>query len=145
MSKKEVGPAPAVTAQPKIIITTKVPGTAAAGTAGQPSVSWQTGLTDCCADTKICLCGGFCPCVLACQLAEQNGECFCLPLLDGSMLALRTGMRARYNIQGSVCSDWVALSFCTACALCQMAREMKHQRAKASEIQYLKQSARELC
>ncbi|PIO11793.1 hypothetical protein AB205_0047710, partial [Aquarana catesbeiana] len=99
------------------------------------------------------LCGTFVPCILACKIASDYGECCCLPILGGATLAMRTGIRERYHIpvrvrlsirhkvissvftikifssvfflQGSICNDWVRLVFCGPCALCQMARELK--------------------
>ncbi|CAB1334099.1 unnamed protein product, partial [Coregonus sp. 'balchen'] len=64
---------------------------------------------------------------LACQMAERYGECFCLPLLPTTMMMMRTAMREIYNIRASLIDDWAVHMFCGPCALCQMAREMKHQ------------------
>ncbi|XP_063108908.1 cornifelin isoform X2 [Cavia porcellus] len=86
---------------------------------------WHTGLTDCCNDMPVCLCGTFAPLCLACRISDDFGECCCAPYLPGGLHSLRTGMRERYNIQGSVGHDWAALTFCLPCALCQMARELK--------------------
>ncbi|MBN3284929.1 PA1B2 acetylhydrolase, partial [Polyodon spathula] len=61
--------------------------------------SWSTNVCDCCDDMGICLCGGFVPCILACRVAEDYGECCLLPYLPGTLLAMRTGMREKYNIQ----------------------------------------------
>ncbi|KAF4011062.1 cornifelin isoform X2 [Oryx dammah] len=86
---------------------------------------WHTGLTDCCNDMPVCLCGTFAPLCLACRISDDFGECCCTPYLPGGLHSLRTGMRERYRIQGSVGKDWAALTFCLPCALCQMARELK--------------------
>ncbi|XP_077624292.1 cornifelin isoform X1 [Crocuta crocuta] len=86
---------------------------------------WHTGLTDCCNDMPVCLCGTFAPLCLACRISDDFGECCCAPYLPGGLNSLRTGMRERYRIQGSVGHDWAALTFCLPCALCQMARELK--------------------
>ncbi|XP_011229016.2 cornifelin isoform X1 [Ailuropoda melanoleuca] len=86
---------------------------------------WHTGLTDCCNDMPVCLCGTFAPLCLACRISDDFGECCCAPYLPGGLHSLRTGMRERYHIQGSVGHDWAALTFCLPCALCQMARELK--------------------
>nr|XP_014594485.2 cornifelin isoform X1 [Equus caballus] len=86
---------------------------------------WHTGLTDCCNDMPICLCGTFAPLCLACRISDDFGECCCAPYLPGGLHSIRTGMRERYHIQGSVGHDWAALTFCLPCALCQMARELK--------------------
>ncbi|XP_074837348.1 cornifelin [Carettochelys insculpta] len=89
-----------------------------------PMSTWHSGLCDCCADMGICLCGTFVPCVLACQVAQDFGESCCLACLPGALLGLRTGLRERHRIQGSVCDDWLVMSCCGPCGLCQMAREL---------------------
>ncbi|XP_070619872.1 cornifelin [Erythrolamprus reginae] len=86
--------------------------------------SWNSELCDCCSDLGICLCATFIPCVLACRVSEQAGETCCLPFLPGSMIALRTGVRGKYQIEGSICEDWVVMACCPLCGLCQMAREL---------------------
>ncbi|KAM4651457.1 cornifelin homolog [Discoglossus pictus] len=89
---------------------------------------WSTELMDCCSDMGICLCGTFCTGCLACKVATDFGECCCLPFLGGTILAMRTGIRERYHIPGSICNDCVHLTFCPQCALCQMARELKRRK-----------------
>ncbi|NP_001086327.1 cornifelin homolog B [Xenopus laevis] len=89
------------------------------------SSQWNSDVFDCCEDMGTCLCGTFVPCILACKVSKDYGECCCLPCLFGSVLAVRTGIRERYHIEGSICNDWVCLSFCAPCTLCQMARELK--------------------
>ncbi|XP_078236110.1 cornifelin homolog B-like [Pogona vitticeps] len=89
-----------------------------------PFRDWKTALFDCCADKHICACGVV-PCFLACKVGVQYGECCCVPLLPGALLAMRTGLREQLRIQGCVFGDWVAFCFCCPCALCQMARELK--------------------
>ncbi|XP_004271290.1 cornifelin isoform X2 [Orcinus orca] len=86
---------------------------------------WNTTLMDCCSDMPICLCGTFVPLCLACRISDDFGECCGTPCLPGTLNSLRTGMRERYHIQGSIAKDWAALTFCLPCALCQMARELK--------------------
>ncbi|KAM3848219.1 PLAC8-like protein 1 [Vipera latastei] len=87
--------------------------------------NWSTGLFDICSDKTICLCGLLCSPCLECRLASKYGECFCFPLLLGSTLALRAGIRERYSIHGTLCEDWMAVHCCWPCAICQMAREMR--------------------
>uniref|UniRef100_A0A9L0JG34 Cornifelin n=1 Tax=Equus asinus TaxID=9793 RepID=A0A9L0JG34_EQUAS len=60
---------------------------------------WHTGLTDCCNDMPICLCGTFAPLCLACRISDDFGECCCAPYLPGGLHSIRTGMRERYHIQ----------------------------------------------
>ncbi|XP_041843053.1 cornifelin homolog [Melanotaenia boesemani] len=86
---------------------------------------WSTDVCDCCDDCGICLCGTFIPCILGCKVAQDSGECCCLPFLPGVSIALRTSIRSKYNISGSVCDDWVIMVCLPACGLCQMAREQK--------------------
>ncbi|XP_058051943.1 cornifelin homolog [Ahaetulla prasina] len=64
-----------------------------------PYRDWKTDLLDCCVDKQICICGTFAPCVLACQVAAGLGECFCLPILPGAMVALRTSLREQMRIE----------------------------------------------
>ncbi|XP_068097611.1 cornifelin homolog isoform X2 [Hyperolius riggenbachi] len=86
---------------------------------------WTSEWTDCFEDIGICLCGTFLPVCLACKVASDFGECCCLPVLGGTMLAMRTGMRERHRIPGTICNDCVCMTFCTQCTLCQLAREVK--------------------
>ncbi|CAI9580417.1 unnamed protein product [Staurois parvus] len=92
---------------------------------GYTTSQWSTNVMDCFEDMGICLCGTFVPCILACRVATDYGECCCLPLVFGTTLAMRTGIRERYHIPGTICNDWVCVTFCGQCTLCQMARELK--------------------
>ncbi|XP_056398794.1 cornifelin homolog B-like isoform X2 [Hyla sarda] len=89
---------------------------------------WHSEVFDCCEDMGVCLCGAFVPCILACKVATDYGECCCLPFIGGALLAMRTGIRERYHIPGSICNDCVCLTFCGPCTLCQMARELKQRK-----------------
>ncbi|XP_066495168.1 cornifelin isoform X2 [Tiliqua scincoides] len=89
--------------------------------------TWNSDLCDCCADMGICLCATFVPCILACRVSEQAGECCCLPYLPGTLIALRTGVRERYHIEGSICEDWMVMACCPLCGLCQLSRELNHR------------------
>uniref|UniRef100_A0A8D0DXQ7 PLAC8 like 1 n=1 Tax=Salvator merianae TaxID=96440 RepID=A0A8D0DXQ7_SALMN len=89
--------------------------------------NWSTSLLDVCSDKKICVCGSLCSPCLECSLASHFGECFCFPLLLGSTLALRVGIRERHKIHGTLCEDWMAVHCCWPFAVCQMAREMKRR------------------
>nr|ACO51551.1 Cornifelin homolog B [Aquarana catesbeiana] len=66
----------------------------------------------------------------------------CLPALDTSWagfspvvppvsLAMRTSIRERYKIRGSMCEDCLILYFCLCCTWCQMAREIKRRKQPA--------------
>ncbi|XP_015254114.1 PREDICTED: cornifelin [Cyprinodon variegatus] len=89
------------------------------------SSEWSTSVFDCCDDCVICLCGAFIPCILGCNVARDNGESCCLPFLPGALIALRTSIRNKNNIEGSVCNDWLVMACLPLCGLCQMAREQK--------------------
>ncbi|XP_046907787.1 cornifelin homolog A isoform X2 [Hypomesus transpacificus] len=93
----------------------------------QTGGGWSTGLLDVCGDVTTCLLGAVVPCCLDLSLAHHFGECVCLPLLPGSTLALRVGIRERYKIRGSVCEDWTTVCLCYPLAVCQMIREMKRR------------------
>lgn len=86
---------------------------------------WSSDLFGCLDDIEVCLCGTFCPCIHCCMLADTMGECFCVPYLPGARAAMRTSLRHRYNIQGTIASDAIVSWCCLQCALCQMARELK--------------------
>ncbi|XP_029616095.1 cornifelin homolog A-like [Salmo trutta] len=93
---------------------------------------WSSSIFDCCDDMNICCLGFWCPCCQRCQTSTDFGECFCLPLLDifiywvpVASLALRSTMRERYRIRGTMCNDCLLVTCCTPCAWCQMARELK--------------------
>ncbi|XP_068099180.1 cornifelin homolog B-like isoform X2 [Hyperolius riggenbachi] len=88
-------------------------------------ISWSSGLCQCFEDLPMCLIGCVCPCLLPCYVSALFGELCCLGLLPGAMFALRTGVRERYRIPGSLLNDYCAICCCTTCALCQMAREVK--------------------
>ncbi|MBN3310651.1 CNFNA protein, partial [Amia calva] len=78
-----------------------------------------------------------------CKTTSEFGECLCLPLLDpwfcmavtcsvGMIppiaLSMRSTIRERYNIKGTICGDCCVVTCCNSCAWCQMARELKHHK-----------------
>uniref|UniRef100_A0A8V0XII3 PLAC8 like 2 n=1 Tax=Gallus gallus TaxID=9031 RepID=A0A8V0XII3_CHICK len=70
-------------------------------------------------------CGLFCfPC-LACTVAGDMNEC----CLCGTSVAMRTMYRTRYNIPGSICSDFCITSCCPVCSVCQIKRDINRRRA----------------
>ncbi|XP_062996045.1 cornifelin homolog isoform X2 [Elgaria multicarinata webbii] len=89
--------------------------------------NWNSDLCDCFSDMGICLCGTFVPCVLACRVAQQANECCCLPYLPGTLIAMRTGVREKYHIQGSILKDWIVMACCPLCGLCQLSRELNQR------------------
>ncbi|MBN3278676.1 COQ2 protein, partial [Polyodon spathula] len=74
--------------------------------AGYPPSEFQTGVLDCCDD-----CGTF---------ARDMNECCCF----GTSMAIRSLYRARYNIKGSLCNDWLCSTFCLVCTTCQLKRDI---------------------
>ncbi|XP_008276321.1 cornifelin homolog B-like [Stegastes partitus] len=92
---------------------------------------WSSGICDCCNDMKQC-CFAFwcCPC-FACITTREFGQCLCLPLLDifGCIppitMSMRTSVRRRYGIKGSLCRDCLCSTCCLPCVWCQMSTEMK--------------------
>ncbi|KAI5625869.1 plac8 onzin related protein 5 [Silurus asotus] len=95
------------------------------------SNQWSSGICDCCENIGDCCFAFWCfPC-FACCTAKKFGECLCLPMLDGYglippvTLAMRSTMRQRYGIEGSICNDCIYSFFCLSCVWCQMSREMK--------------------
>ncbi|KAL0970288.1 hypothetical protein UPYG_G00239910 [Umbra pygmaea] len=101
-------------------------------TTSQGSGDWNTGICDCCSDIGTCCCAWWCfPC-LQCQTASQYGWCCCMPILDSVSCGavsccMRSSMRQRYGIQGSVCGDIACVLCCYPCTWCQMSREVKAQ------------------
>ncbi|XP_035032787.2 cornifelin-like [Hippoglossus stenolepis] len=110
--------------------------------AAQSLRDWKSGLFDCFEDASTC-CYGFwcCPC-LTCTVSGRFGENSCLPLCDMCSTAvlaacgiplfvppvavsLRSSIRNRYGIKGSICKDIAASCFCLTCSWCQMHRELK--------------------
>ncbi|XP_032043176.1 placenta-specific gene 8 protein-like [Aythya fuligula] len=92
-----------------------------------PNVSramWQTGLMDCCTDCGVCCCGTFCYPCLGCQVAGDMNEC----CLCGTSVAMRTLYRTRYNIPGSICSDYCITLWCPVCSVCQIKRDINKRR-----------------
>ncbi|XP_044217831.1 cornifelin-like [Thunnus albacares] len=113
--------------------------------AEQPLTDWESGLFDCFEEVSTC-CYGFwcCPC-LACTVSNRFGENNCLPLCDilspsicaafgiplfvpPAAVSLRSAVRNKYGIKGSICKDIAASCFCVWCSWCQMHRELKHRK-----------------
>ncbi|CAN9500890.1 unnamed protein product [Ophioblennius macclurei] len=108
------------------------------------ATNWNTSLFGCCDDVSSCCYGFFCCPCLACSVAGGFGENRCLPLCDicspavvnafgiplftpPAVLALRVGIRHKYNIKGSLCKDIATSCVCLWCAWCQMHRELKYR------------------
>ncbi|XP_072463977.1 uncharacterized protein [Notamacropus eugenii] len=74
-------------------------------------------------ETMVGVNGALLPCLLACFVANTQGECCCLPYLPGALVAMRTSLRATQGIQGSIAEDWLVMCCCPICGLCQMAHQ----------------------
>ncbi|XP_075705653.1 cornifelin homolog [Rhinoderma darwinii] len=106
---------------------------------------WSSGICDCCDDMGLCCFAFWCfPC-FQCATTSNFGECLCLPLLDMSSLgcntycpiislAMRTAVRERHRIPGSIINDCCTAYWCLSCSWCQMAREIKKRKQPVSFI-----------
>ncbi|XP_029921565.1 placenta associated 8, tandem duplicate 2 [Myripristis murdjan] len=91
---------------------------------GYPPSDFQTGLCAFYSDCGTC-CYGLCcfPC-MACSIAGDMDEC----CLCGINMAMRSVYRTRYNINGSLCSDFMAYVCCPICAICQLKRDIDRRK-----------------
>ncbi|XP_035524025.1 placenta-specific gene 8 protein-like [Morone saxatilis] len=89
----------------------------------QPS-EFQTGLCDFCDDCGTC-CYGLCcyPC-LGCSIASDMDEC----CLCGLGMPIRSVYRTKYNIQGSLCNDFMVTWCCPVCSTCQLKRDIDRRK-----------------
>ncbi|XP_028406690.1 cornifelin homolog A-like [Dendronephthya gigantea] len=85
--------------------------------------AWSTGICSCFDDCGDCLFGFFCPCIHECNLSSAAGECCCVARC--CPIALRTKIRTKHNIAGSIMDDCCTVLCCGPCATCQMSRELK--------------------
>ncbi|KAL1266946.1 hypothetical protein QQF64_002621 [Cirrhinus molitorella] len=81
---------------------------------------FDSGLMSCCDDMSVCCYGYFCLPCLGCSIASDMNECCCC----GLGMTIRSVYRTKYNIQGSMCTDWCVGNFCMSCAACQMKRDI---------------------
>ncbi|XP_067828250.1 cornifelin homolog A-like [Heptranchias perlo] len=110
---------------------------------------WNSGICDCCEDCGICCLALWCmPCFM-CKTADDFGECLCLPLVEicctncgycsngvvpPIALAMRSAVRERYGISGSIFKDCCIMYWCNSCGWCQMAREIKERKKPVTVI-----------
>ncbi|XP_074546799.1 placenta associated 8, tandem duplicate 2 [Halichoeres trimaculatus] len=85
---------------------------------------FQTSLFDCCDDCGVCLCGLFCHCCLGCTIASDMDEC----CLCGLGMPIRSVYRTKYNIEGSMCNDFMVTWCCSPCASCQLRRDINRRK-----------------
>ena len=97
------------------------------------SAEWGNGLFGCFNDCGICIMTYFCTCYTFGKNAEAVGEsCFlcclcygCHPFDLAAKVAVRTKIRVQKGIAGTIAGDIVYHVFCSACAICQEAQELK--------------------
>ncbi|XP_013380485.1 placenta-specific gene 8 protein-like isoform X2 [Lingula anatina] len=87
---------------------------------------WSSGLCGCFEDCGSCIWATFCIMSLLCTLAARLRETCCIPYFYGQMgvAMLRLKLRTMYGIQGSICGDICATTWCLPCVACQMSREL---------------------
>ncbi|XP_076020363.1 placenta associated 8, tandem duplicate 2 [Genypterus blacodes] len=85
---------------------------------------FQTGLCDFCSDCGTC-CYGLCcyPC-MACSIAGDMDEC----CLCGFTVTMRSVYRTKYNINGTLCGDYMTHMCCPICSTCQLKRDVERRK-----------------
>lgn len=100
---------------------------------GGQSAPWDTQLFDCTSDCKIFLVSWCCAC---CQLSHQravldNKDC---SIVDAALISLcllccqvkiRSDLRTKYGIEGSMGSDCCMSYYCMPCAIAQQQRQLQ--------------------
>ncbi|CAG5867714.1 placenta associated 8, tandem duplicate 2 [Menidia menidia] len=89
----------------------------------QPS-EFQTGLCDFCDDCGTCCYGLLCYPCMGCSIASDMDEC----CLCGLGMPIRSVYRTRYNINGSLCTDFMVVGCCPVCATCQLKRDIDRRK-----------------
>ncbi|XP_062393692.1 cornifelin homolog A-like [Sardina pilchardus] len=87
-------------------------------------IEWSSRLSGFCEDKSMCCYALTCPLLMSTGVTEQYGEGFGLGAVPFSLMALRSDIRERYNIKGSLCLDWMVGCCCGPCAVVQMAKEV---------------------
>ncbi|XP_014350438.2 placenta associated 8, tandem duplicate 2 [Latimeria chalumnae] len=90
----------------------------------QPS-EWKSGVFDCFEDKSICILGLCCLPILGCKIASNMDEC----CLCGVSVAMRSVYRTKYNIPGSICSDFMWSIVFAPCTFCQLQRDINERKA----------------
>ncbi|XP_067253260.1 placenta-specific gene 8 protein-like [Chanodichthys erythropterus] len=89
---------------------------------------FHTDLMGCCEDVSVCCCGLFCLPCLGCSIASDMNEC----CLCGLGMPIRSVYRTKYNIQGSMCNDWLVSYCCFTCAACQLKRDLNIRKSNGT-------------
>jgi len=85
---------------------------------------WSSAKCDCFEDMYSCLCVLCLPLLFKCSLAQRMGEGCCVGCTGCGLIAMRSVLRTRHGIRGSIQQDSCDLTCCEPCVLCQMSREM---------------------
>jgi len=106
------------------VITTQ-PGAGGMMDGDAPPRDWSSGLCACFDDLPSCLVAFCCTPCMECWVAHTAEECALLPcIFPMSSVAIRTKIRVKHNIKGSICNDCLIYAFCTPCTSAQLKREM---------------------
>ncbi|CAF0816373.1 unnamed protein product [Brachionus calyciflorus] len=86
---------------------------------------WSNELCNCFSDVGECCFAFFCPICYQIKIFIDAGET-CCSWCFGGLVPLRTKIRTRNKIKGSICSDYCTLMWCGFCATVQMGIELKN-------------------
>jgi len=92
----------------------------------EPTAMWSTTVCGCFDDMAVCCFGLFCNPCQRCQVAGLLNEsaCFAYCCPEFALPMMRTKLRLKYGIQGTLAGDFCTMMWCGACALCQMKRQL---------------------
>ncbi|CAF1311750.1 unnamed protein product [Rotaria sordida] len=88
---------------------------------------WSSKLCSCCADTSQCCFAFCCSWCFECRLFKRAGESMWTSLNPCAKFALRSKVRTAFRIEGDLCEDCCASTFCPCCAAIQLERELIYQ------------------
>ncbi|XP_071963278.1 cornifelin homolog [Antedon mediterranea] len=94
---------------------------------------WKTSLIGCGDDFESFLLSVFCPLCVSCDIASRIGENNCIAIVPGGLLALRTRIRTKKNIKGTMCGDCMIQCCLCQLSVAQMYREVKPKERPKSE------------
>ncbi|XP_052811645.1 placenta-specific gene 8 protein-like [Mya arenaria] len=87
---------------------------------------WDSGICACFSDCNSLIMTYCCLACAICNISIRAGECMFMPwCVPGGLIALRARIRTLGGIEGSICSDCMAMSCFPLCAICQMQRELE--------------------
>ncbi|KAJ8035999.1 Cornifelin [Holothuria leucospilota] len=86
---------------------------------------WSSGLFDIFDDMGVCLCECLLPFCHACSISKDLDEGLCTPLcVPFATVIMRSYVRGKHNIQGSILKDYCTAVWCGPCMNCQLHREV---------------------